>query len=368
MTVQQPAPARASVVYFGLYDPREAPGVHRKVMGVLNAAKDAGFETRAWAEPFARLAPLKRLAAAIAEAPETHLILRSQGWANMFLWRALRQARRRGASVTIDVPSPHAVAIREVWRSPQSLWRRLRTVAAFYVSGPWVLWPATRIVQYAPEGWWFALGNRDRTVEIGNGIDVSAVEARRSAPAWPSPRLQIIAVASIARWQGYDRLLRALGQFLDRPGRTFDAHVTIVGDGPDLAGLRALATTLGLGGAVTFTGTMTGDALRRLYESSHIAVSTLALHRKGLSRASELKAREYCAIGIPFIACGDDPDFPQDPPFRIRVANDDRPEDVAAVMADFGRYHQRFDDAGQRRYAVDHLDWRHKLSALGLTR
>jgi glycosyltransferase involved in cell wall biosynthesis len=366
MTVPKPAPS--SVVYFGLYDPREAPGVHRKVMGVLSAAKDAGFETRAWAEPFSKSAPLKRLAAAITAAPETHMILRSQGWANMFLWWALRRARRRGVIVTIDVPSPHAVAIREVWGSPQSLGRRLRTVAAYYVSGPWVLWPATRIVQYAPEGWWFSIGNRDRTVQIGNGIDVSAIEPRRSAPPWSAACLQIIAVASIARWQGYDRLLHALRQFLDRPGRTFDAHVTIVGDGPDLAALRSLAATLGLERAVTFTGTLTGDALRRLYESSHIAVSTLALHRKGLSSASELKAREYCAIGIPFIACGDDPDFPHDQPFRVRVANDDRPDDVVAVMADFGRHHQRFDDAAQRRYAVDHLDWRHKLSALGLTR
>ena len=357
-----------SVVYFGLYDPRETPGVDRKVRGVLQAAADAGFATRLWAQPFSRLAPLQRLAAAIAEAPETHLILRSQGWANIFLWRALRRARRRGASVTIDVPSPHAVAIREVWHSPQSLWRRLRTVVAYYVSGPWVLWPATRIVQYAPESWWFALGNRGRTVQIGNGIDVAAVEPRRGGPAWPAPCLHIIAVGTIARWQGYDRLLHALRRFLDRPGRTFDAHVSIVGDGPDLAELRALAQTLGVGSAVTFTGTMSGEPLRRMYENAHLAVSTLALHRKGLSQASELKAREYCAIGIPYIACGDDPDFPQDVPFRIRVANDDRVDDVVAVMADFAMHHQRFDDAAERRYAVDRLDWRHKLSAFGLSR
>ena len=366
MTGTRPAPP--SVVYFALYDPRETPGIDRKVRGVLKAAADAGFTTRIWAEPFSKTAPLRRLAAAIAEAPETHLILRSQGWANLFLWRALRQARRRGASVTIDVPSPHAVAIREVWHSPQSLWRRLRTVAAYYVSGPWVLWPATRIVQYAPEGWWFALGNRSRTVAIGNGIDVAAVEPRRTAPVWPAAALQIMAVASIARWRGYDRLLHALRQFHDRPDRAFDAHVTIVGDGPDLDALRALAKTLRLERAVTFTGTVTGEPLRRLYENAHIAVSTLALHRKGLSQASELKAREYCAIGIPFIACGDDPDFPRDVPFRIRVPNDDRPDDVAAVMADFGRHHSRFDDGAERRYAVDHLDWRHKLAALGLTR
>ena len=37
---------------------------------------------------------------------------------------------RRGVRVIIDVPSPHAVAISEIWRSRQSSWRRIRTVAA----------------------------------------------------------------------------------------------------------------------------------------------------------------------------------------------------------------------------------------------
>ena len=356
-----------TVVYFGLYDPREMPGVDRKVRGVLKAAADVGFATRVWVEPFSGLAPLRRLAAAIAEAPETHLILRSQGWANIFLWRALRRARRRGASVVIDVPSPHAVAIKEVWHSPQSLWRRLRTVVAYYVSGPWVLWPATRIVQYAPESWWFALGNRGRTVEIGNGIDVAAIEPRRGAPAWPAPCLHIIAVATIARWQGYDRLLHALRRFLDRPGRAFDAHVSIIGDGPDLAELRALAQRLDLDRAVTFTGTMTGELLRRLYENSHLAVSTLALHRKGLSQASELKAREYCAIGIPYIACGDDPDFTSELPFRLTVPNDEGTAELVQIFSDFDRHYSLFDAAAQRRFAEEHLDWRHKLHAFGLT-
>jgi glycosyltransferase involved in cell wall biosynthesis len=229
------------------------------------------------------------------------------------------------------------------------------------------LWPATRIVQYAPEGWWFTLGNRARTVEIGNGIDVASVEPRRRAPSWPSARLRLVVVATIVRWQGYDRLLHAIRAFQDRQGRTFDADVTIAGDGPDLGALRELAATLRLQEHVTFAGTVTGEPLRVLYESSHLAVSTLGLHRKGLSRASELKAREYCAIGIPFVASSDDPDFGAGLPFRLVVSNDDRTDDLVEIISNFGRYHQRFDDEAERRYAEDHLDWRHKLRAIGLT-
>lgn len=355
------------VVYFGLYNAQEVPGVHQKVMGVLTAAKAVGFETRSWAEPFTKTAPLGRLAEAISAAPESHLILRSLGFANLFLLPVLMRARRRGVRITIDVPSPNRVAVQEIWRSRQSLWRRLRTVAAFYVSGPWSLWPATRIVQYAPEAWWFRLGNASRTVEIGNGIDVATIEPRRRAPVWPSPRLQLIAVATVARWHGYDRLLRAVREFQDRDGRTFDVHVTIVGDGPALPELRQLVTALRLSDHVTLAGIVTGDALQALYESAHLAVSSLGLHRIGLERASVLKAREYCAIGIPFIASGLDPDFAGAVPFRLAVSADEHTHDLVRVFSEYDRHRGSFDDAAQRRYAEQHLDWRHKLHAFGLT-
>ena len=355
------------MVHFGLYDAREAAGVHQKVEGLLNAARAAGFETRAWAEPFSRVAPLRRLAAAISEAPETDLWLRSLGWANLFLLPSFMRARRRGARLTIEVASPNRVAIREIWGSQQSWWRRFRTVAAFYISGPWSLWPASRIVQYAPESRWFRLGNTARTVEIGNGIDVSTVAPRRRVPPWPAPRLHVIAVAWISRWHGYDRLLRAVREFLDRSDRDFDVKLTVVGEGPELLSLRQLAVSLDLSEHVTFAGRVNGPALSALYESAHLAVSSLGLHRIGLESASVLKAREYCAVGIPFIACGSDPDFPHGVPFRLMVSGNESTHELTQIFVDYGKYQARFDDAEQRRYAEQHLDWRHKLHAFGLT-
>jgi glycosyltransferase involved in cell wall biosynthesis len=355
-----------SVVYFGLYDPREVPGVHQKVLGVLKAASAAGFDTRAWAEPFSRWSGLQKLADAIDSAPETHIILRSVGWANLLLMPALSRARRRGAEIAIDIPSPNRVAVQEIWRSRQSLWLRLRTVALFYLSGPWALWPATRIVQYAPESAWFRIGNAKRTVEIGNGIDVDAIEPRASAPAWPAPALHIIAVASVAKWHGYDRLLHAVKAFVDRSNHPFDIHVTIVGDGPSLPSLRELSASLGLQNQVTFAGIVTGPALRELYSRSHVAVGSLGLHRIGLTHASVLKAREYCAIGIPFIASGDDPDFPSSVPFRALVSGSEDTRDVSDAIEALARELPTMDHSRQRQYAIDHLDWRHKVKAFGV--
>jgi glycosyltransferase involved in cell wall biosynthesis len=354
------------VVYFGLYDPREYPGVHQKVLGLLRAAAAAGFETRVWTEPFSRFAPLARLARAIDAAPETHLIVRSAGFANFFLMPALWRARRRGRHVTIEVGAPNWVAVREIWTSRQSLWRRTRAAAAFYVSGPWSLWPATRIVQYAPESWWFRLGNAAKTVEVGNGIDVAAIESRASAPRWPAPVLRLVAVATVSKWHGYDRLLRAIKGFCERRDRPFDVHLVVAGEGPALESLRALCASLGLDDRVEFAGTVTGAPLRELYAQSHLAVSSLALHRIGLSSASVLKAREYCAVGIPFIASGHDPDFAAALPFRFVVGSSEDTRDVIAAFEAFADTAQHIDPAAMRRYAFTHLDWRHKVSAFGV--
>ncbi len=355
-----------SLVYFGLYDAGEAPGVDRKVNGVLSAARSIGFETRAWSEAFVGTAPLHRLGKAIDEAAESHLILRSLGFANLLLMPALLRARRRGMHVTIDVPSPNRVAVREIWSSRQSLWRRVRTVAALIMSGPWALWPASRIVQYAPEGWWFRLGNRSRTFEIGNGIDVAAIEPRRRTPPWPAPVLEVLAVASVAHWHGFDRLLRAVAEFQARPDRAFDLHLTIAGDGPALSALRECAGSLQLSRQVTFAGTVTGPPLQQLYESAHVAVSSLGLHRIGLARASVLKAREYSAVGIPFIASGDDVDFEEGTRFRLQVAADESTAELVQIFAGFSALSRNFDGAAERQYAEARLDWRHKLYAFGL--
>ena len=356
-----------SLVYFGLYDSREVPGVARKVSGMLAAAAALGFTTRSWAEPFTKTAPLGRLADAIDEARESHMILRSLGFANLFLMPALIRARRRGMHVTIDVASPNRVAVQEIWRSRQSLWRRVRTVIAFAIAGPWSLWPASRIVQYAPESWWFRLGNTARMIEIGNGIDVAAIERRRRAPAWPSPTLHVLAVASVARWHGLDRLLRAVREYQDRPARTFDVHVTVAGDGPALPPLRELAERLQLTTQVTFAGSVSGAPLQQLYESAHIAVSSLGLHRIGLTRASVLKAREYCAIGIPFIASGEDPDFAGGAPFRVVVPADESTSELVEIFSRFGELRGQFDEELERRFAESRLDWRHKIHAYGLS-
>jgi glycosyltransferase involved in cell wall biosynthesis len=352
-----------SLVYIALYDPQTDIGVHKKIVGTVDAARAEGYAARVWSEPFRGVRPLVRAAVAIARAPEQYVLVRSVGSMSLFIVPALCIARLRGHAVVVDVPTPHAIGVSEVWSSSQSLWRRLRAVTLYYLSGPWAFWPATRIVQYAEEGAWFAIGNGARTIKIGNAIDVAAMRQRRTAPAWPAPTLRLISVSTIVNWQGYDRLFQAMAAFLRDPRRAYDVHATLVGDGPAVEELRRLAASLGIAARVEFAGPLTGDALLERYEQAHLAVGALALHRKGLRESSNLKVREYTAVAIPFIAAGADADF-VDAPFRIAVSHDDRIESIVEAFHRFGAVRAAVSDANIRRYAVERLDFQRKFPGL----
>jgi len=79
-----------------------------------------------------------------------------------------------------------------------------------------------------------------------NAIDP---ERFRPRPAERSSPIGIAAVANLIPEKGLDVLLRACATLTDLPWQ-----LTIVGDGPERAGLEALAGSLGLAGRTHFTG------------------------------------------------------------------------------------------------------------------
>ena len=70
---------------------------------------------------------------------------------------------------------------------------------------------------------------------------------------------------------------------------------------------------------IIFKGTLSLNQIYPLYENSHIAIGSIGLHRKKMMYHSELKSREYTAIGIPFISTGIDLDFSNEEKFRITI-------------------------------------------------
>jgi glycosyltransferase involved in cell wall biosynthesis len=199
-------------------------------------------------------------------------------------------------------------------------------------------------------------------IKSANGIDVDQIPVAPGRPL-AGPSISIIIAANLSRWHGVDRLLRGLADYIDReaPWRvTFD----IAGDGPAAQELRELCRELGIEDYVSFRGMRIGEDLDALFAKSDLAISSLGMHRLGLRRSSSLKAREYCARGVPFLLASDDPDFPEGIPFVHRVPADESSIDVAAMVAFVEELHARCPDyaSEMRAYAETRLTWKAKFT------
>jgi hypothetical protein len=197
-------------------------------------------------------------------------------------------------------------------------------------------------------------------IQSENGIDVERVPERTNRPS--KGALSMIVVANLARWHGIDRLISGLARNMPN-GEESQVILNIVGEGPAEGELRALVRDLGLQESVHFHGIRTGQQLDALFEQADVAVDSLGLHRKGLRRSSSLKAREYCARGIPFVLTCEDPDFPSDLPFVRYLPADESPIDVATLIdfAETARRRGVYVGREMRRYAETRLTWEKKL-------
>jgi glycosyltransferase involved in cell wall biosynthesis len=204
-------------------------------------------------------------------------------------------------------------------------------------------------------------GNSEKPyITIGNGYDVNSVPVRHPT-LFNERELHLLCVANVSHWHGLDRLIRGLAIY--HGSTTVKLH--IAGEGAEVSSIQKLTNEMGISDHVIFHGFTTGTALDTLFNTCHIAVGSLGIHRIGLTESSTLKAREYCARGIPYIIACKDPDFPDDYPYIYRIPPDETPLNIKEVV-EFTKSVYADPDHPQkmRRYADEHLDWSVKMKQL----
>lgn len=197
-------------------------------------------------------------------------------------------------------------------------------------------------------------------ITVGNGFNVHSVP-QHLPPQYNATEIHLICVAEFSVWHGLDRLIWGVKKYQG----SVKIIIHIVGNGKDIPRLKKMVHDLELVDNVTFHGFQKGTDLDDLYNISHIAVGSLGIHRLGLKEASTLKAREFCARGIPYIIACADMDFPDDFSYIHRVPPDDTPleieniiEFVQTVCSD-PNHPQKM-----RTYALKCLDWSVKMRTL----
>lgn len=198
-----------------------------------------------------------------------------------------------------------------------------------------------------------------KAMNISNGIDVNAMEA---VPPKTNPdEIVLVGVAGTLWWQAYDRILEGMYRYKQadpqrKPGFRF---ILVGGDAKEMPGFRDLIRKYGLEDEVECPGFQTGKELDASYARADLGVSKLGCYRRGLQACSSLKAREYCAKGLPFLYTCEDSIENEEVDFALRVPNDPSPIDMEAVAEFVARCRKNKELAEQERnFARDHYDWK----------
>ena len=196
-----------------------------------------------------------------------------------------------------------------------------------------------------------------------NGVDVARIPLR--SPRTDDGELSLIAVGNVAERHGLDRVLCGMANYAHTPDAT-PATLQVVGDGPAVAGLVELSEKLGVAERVRFHGMKSGAELDALFDAADVAFDSLAIHRLSLPGSSSLKAREYCARGIPFVLASDDADFPPELDFVHCIPSDESALDVSALVSFHEQLRRTHSEVHRemRRHAEKNLTWKTKLEPL----
>jgi glycosyltransferase involved in cell wall biosynthesis len=141
---------------------------------------------------------------------------------------------------------------------------------------------------------------------ISNGIDLS-VFPPLDAPNNDIPHLVFIGTPGYS-WHGVDKLVELARVFPD-------LHV-------DIVGYDKLPENEPMPSNLTLHGYLNADWYRKVMAGCDLAISTLALHRKGMEEACPLKTRECLAYGLPMVLPYEDTDLKDlDVDFLLRIPN-----------------------------------------------
>jgi hypothetical protein len=291
----------------------------------------------------------------IMKSKSSVVMLRFSPVGSLVIYIPLLICRLKGSKVVVEIPTPRNIVCKELRKD--LIIRNILKIIAMYLFTPLNNLLYTYIVTVEDESNYFKLGSLRKIIKISNPINVGRVCMRKAYPIWPSQCIELIGVAQVDYWHGYDRVLKAISQwkskYLVRFG--YGIKFNIVGNGPALDALRKMSIELNVVDEVVFHGIRKGIELTNIYEKAHIAVSSLGLYRKGLNSASELKSREYCSVGIPFIAVGEDSAF-RNQNFRYQIENNNNIKELLDLFEKFAIFYNSIDVKLIRSYAEKNLD------------
>jgi glycosyltransferase involved in cell wall biosynthesis len=135
---------------------------------------------------------------------------------------------------------------------------------------------------------------------VRSGPDLVRVKAHTPNPSWRRGRRFLVGYVGVMGTQeGIDLLLEAAVHMVHKLGRR-DVQFCLVGGGPSLRDLKALAEKMGLDDCVTFTGRASDETLFEILSTADVCVNPDRVNAMN-DKSTMNKILEYMALGKPIV-------------------------------------------------------------------
>jgi glycosyltransferase involved in cell wall biosynthesis len=273
--------------------------------------------------------------------------IRSNHNANPFTIRMVKQMKKYGAKVVMEIPTyPYDSEYEAQGMSKQIFQDKLfRNHLAKQLDA---------IVTFSDYEHIFG----QRTIRISNGIDFDSVKMKTTIND-TSKELNLIGVAEIHEWHGFDRLVKGLADYYSK-SQNYIVRFHVVGyffSAEIENEFKKIVTDNHMEDNVILYGKKHGQELDRLFEKCDFGIGSLGRHRVGIDKIKTLKNREYAARGIPFIYSETDSDF-DTRPYVLKAPADETPIDINNIVS---FYHSISFLPKDIRDSIMNLSWENQM-------
>lgn len=201
-------------------------------------------------------------------------------------------------------------------------------------------------------------------IEIDNGVSLKDIRLREKEFKKDKTEFVLLGVANVDKWHGYDRMINGIADYYSDKSNLEKKQIVfkIAGEGPEILNLKKLTNELGLNQNVIFLGMQDGHELDVLFREADVAVSSLGMHRIGVTSGSTLKTKEYCARGIPFIYAYTEKKIENSWEYAMKIDAYDKPVVIKDLLSFYERVSQDKDYIFKmREFAIENFTWESQM-------
>lgn len=297
-----------------------------------------------------------------------NVYIRFPGSVDYFFFNTLKMLNKKNITTYLEMPTyPIGGELKDVL---QLLLRNKKYIYAIAKSIIYIshIWFSRRIYKYIKNIVTFMPYDKIwncNTIYIDNAVDIDKFSPI-GKNKYNSNEIKLLGVANVAKWHGFDRVIEGIGEYYKNSDISKRNIVfNIVGGGELISEMKKRVKELNIEENIKFLGFKRDNDLREEYEKNDIAIASLGMHRIGVLNGSTLKAKEYCAYGIPFVMAYNEKEIKDDFKYVLKFEANEEPIDINKIIMFYETLSKDSNISEQmHNFAQKHYDWKIQMAKI----